>query len=155
MAQPDVPVWPRETTGFRVLVECEDPAVQDGVERALRTAGYVTAACAGPTSRSSGECPLVVDGRCGLVEDANVIVQACDPDGTHFAQVLAAIRHHCPDTPVVIEVSTGTDARDADIVARCHTLRFPVAAGAVVETVRSVAMPLRDATDAGSDHRRH
>ena len=140
MAQQGVPMWPRETTGLRVLVECEDRAVQDGVERALRTAGYVTAACAGPASRHSGECPLVVDGRCGLVEDADVVVHAFDPDRADLAQVLAAIRDHFPDKPVIVEVSTGTDVRDRDVVATCHTLRFPLTAGSLVEIVRSAAL---------------
>jgi hypothetical protein len=138
MARQDVPMWPRETTGLRVLVECEDPAIQDGVERALRTAGYATAACAGPVSRRSGQCPLVVDGRCGLVEDADVVVQAFDPVRTDLAQVLAAIRNRYPNKPVVIEVSTGTDVRDRDVVATCHTLRFPLATDALVENVQSV-----------------
>jgi len=138
MTQQVVPMWPRETMGFRVLVECEDPTVQDGLERALRSAGHATAACAGPASRHSGQCPLVVNGRCGLVEDADVVVHAFDPDRTDLAQVLHAIRDRCPNTPVIVEESPRTDARAMNTVPACHTLRYPTTAGAVVDTVHTI-----------------
>jgi len=139
MSQQCVPVWPRDTSSLRVLVECEDPTVQDGLERALRTEGHATAGCAGPMSRGTGECPLVVDGRCGLVEDADVVVHAFDPDRADLAQVLTAIRRRCPGTPVIVEVSGRTDGSAASAVADCHTLRYPTSSGAVVATVRAVA----------------
>ena len=138
MAQQIVPMWPRETNSLRVLVECEEPTVQDGLERALRSAGHATAACAGPASRGSGHCPLVVDGRCGLVEDADVVVHAFDPDRADLAQVLHAIHDRCPMTPVIVEVSSGTDVRATSAIAACHTLRYPATAGAVVDTVHSI-----------------
>lgn len=95
--------WPQATRGVRVLVECEDPSVQDGLQRALRDAGYAVAGCEGPAARSSGRCPLVDDGRCGLVADADVVVQAFDRQRADLADVLPAIRARVPQVPVVLE----------------------------------------------------
>jgi hypothetical protein len=138
MTQPVVPMWPRDTNSLRVLVECEDPTVQDGLERALRTAGHATATCAGPMSRSSGQCPLVVGGRCGLVEDADVVVQSFDLERSDLAQVFAAIRSRCPNTPVIVETAGGTDGPVTTAAATCHTLRYPTTATAVVDTVHTI-----------------
>lgn len=95
------PRWPAGTVGPRVLVECDDAAVQDGVARALREQGYSVAACAGPRGRTAGTCPLVERHRCGLVEGADVVVHALDPTDPAHRAVLASVHEHVPGLPVV------------------------------------------------------
>ena len=74
-----------------VLVECDDPMLHDGITRILHEAGYGITSCAGPSSRSSGTCPLVTDGRCALVDHADLIVHALDQTDTAHRDVLAAL----------------------------------------------------------------
>ena len=121
-----IPTWPGDIAGPRVLLECEDASIQDGIERALRAHGYAVAECAGPATRSSGECPLVTDGRCGLVEDADVIVHALDPNRAEHCEVLTAIRLHRPDTPVIVEVSNAPDPRGQALPAPEQQVRYPM-----------------------------
>jgi len=106
MASNANPRWPAEARGRRVLLECDDPELQDGLHRVLSEDGYAVALCAGPGSRHSGVCPLVIDGHCGLVEEAHVIVHALDAADPAHRDVLSAVVKACPGTPVVVEART-------------------------------------------------
>jgi CheY-like chemotaxis protein len=137
MAMNVIPTWPGDTVGPRVLLECEDASIQDGAERALRENGYAVAVCNGPATRSSGLCTLVTDGRCGLIDDADVVVHALDPDRDEHCEVLSAIRQHRPDTPVVVEVSNGADMRDPALLAAMHHVRYPMTRESLLAAVQA------------------
>ena len=115
----------------RVLVECDDPTIQDGLERVLRETGYEVSLCAGPTSRSSG-CPLVVSGQCGLVEDAQVVVHALDHADSSNRAVLAALVRSAPDTPIVAEAGLVAEDKSGDV----RRVRFPMSRAALLDTIQ-------------------
>jgi len=115
----------------RVLVECDDPAIQDGLERVLRESGYEVSLCAGPASRSSG-CPLVVSGQCGLVEDAQVVVHALDHTDRSNRDVLAALVRSAPDTPIVVEAGLVAEDEPGD----ARRVRFPMSRGALLDAIQ-------------------
>lgn len=123
MVGTDEPRWPRNRAGPRALVECDDPAVQDGLVRALREEGYDVAACAGPHARGSGVCPLVERGECGLVADADVVVHVLDGADERHRAVLAAVRDSA-NTPVVVEVTTA--GGDDVAFAGCQRVPYPI-----------------------------
>jgi hypothetical protein len=128
-----IPRWPDSAGSPRALVECQDAAVQDGLARALRESGYSVATCGGPETRASHTCPLVTEGRCGLVEDADVVVHALDSAAETHRTVLYAIRDRVPDTPVVVEV-TAADRDDAR-AAGYETVRYPVSRQALLDAL--------------------
>jgi len=126
MSRHPIPTWPDSTVSPKVLLECEDASIQDGAERALRDSGYTVAVCNGPATRNSGRCPLVTDGRCRLVEEADVVVHALDASRDEHCEVLSAMRQHQPDMPIVVEVSTASDTRDSALLATTHHVRYPM-----------------------------
>lgn len=142
------PRWPTGVTGRRVLLECDDTTVQDGVERVLRESGYAVAVCCGPATRIAGRCPLVHEGRCGLVEEADVVVHALDPSRSEHREVLAAIEHERPRTPVVVEVTDGGDRREAELLAPTYRVRYPMSRETLLSAVDAA---LADATPRDDD----
>jgi hypothetical protein len=135
VATKQFPRWPDDPGRPRVLVECDNASVQDGVIRALSESGYTVAACGGPETRASHVCPLVTDGRCGLVEDADIVVHMLDMTETDNRLVLYAIRKRVPETPIVIEASLPGAAHDGDVVAGCEQIRYPVTRQALLDAV--------------------
>lgn len=128
--------WPHGTSGPRALVECENPAIQDGLTRVLREHGYTVAVCEGPQARAARTCSLVVDGACGLVDGADVVVHALDATESAHQTILSSIREHVPETPVVVEVGpTDVDAQSADVVAGCEQVRYPIDRQALIDAV--------------------
>lgn len=115
----------------RVLVECDDPAVQDGLERVLRESGYDVSVCAGPGSRSSG-CPLVVSGHCGLVDDAQVVVHALDDADSSNREILTALMQSSPDTPIVVEAGLVAEDESGDV----RRVRFPISRAALLDAIQ-------------------
>lgn len=131
------PRWPRGTTGLRALVECDDPAVQDGLVRVLHEQGYAVATCAGPRSRGSSQCPLVVEGACGLVEGADVVVHALDASDPAHREVLAEVSRRAPGAAVVAEAPPSAAAATAD--AGCEWVRYPITRGGLVDALERAA----------------
>jgi hypothetical protein len=125
-------------SGTRVLVECEDPTIQDGVARVLREGGYAVTQCGGPASRVAGACPLVARGHCALIEDADVVVHALDPAEGEHRLILHAIRQRVPETPVVVEVAHEYERRHADLLAGCEPVRFPMTRQGLLDAVAAV-----------------
>ena len=89
--------WPRLTPGDasrpRVLVEVKDPAEADSYWRFLGRHGYDVSWCPGPSATSS--CVLVEEGHCPLVEQADIVLTALNPDDVHAKPVLEHL--HEPD----------------------------------------------------------
>ena len=134
------PRWPEDVNGPRALVECEDAAIQDGLMRVLREHGYAVAACAGPQSRSSGVCPLVDEGACGLVAGADVVLDCSDNFKTRHAVNAACVKHK---KPLVSGAAIGFDGQISVYDTRtpdapCYACIFP--AEATYEEVQCATM---------------
>jgi len=115
----------RPPAGRNVLVECDDPVLHDGIARVLQEAGYEVVSCAGPASRSSRTCPLVTEGRCTLVERADLVVHALDQTDATHREVLTTLLACTPQTDVVAEASAlqSGDAQAPTPDARVRTVR--------------------------------
>ena len=70
----------------RVLVENPDGAELWAHREALQEAGYEVATCFGPSTDGHASCPLVSSGRCGAVEEADVVISTAS-----LGAVVAAI----------------------------------------------------------------
>lgn len=98
-----------------VVVEIAGPGMGAAVVRMLRAEGYQAAACGGPASLPTGQCPLVAGRSCPLVEQADVVVHALglhDPEGR---AVFEAERRRSLDRPDV--VVTGVPGSGSDLGA--------------------------------------
>ena len=85
-----------------VVVEIAGPGMGAAVVGMLRAEGYQAAACGGPASLPTGQCPLVEGRSCPLVEQADVVVHALglrDPEGR---AVFEAERRSSLDRPNVV-----------------------------------------------------
>jgi len=131
MSLSDSPTTSGVSTRRRVLVECDDPTIQDGLARVLDESGYEVSVCAGPASRTAG-CPLVAGGHCGLVENAQVVVHALDPAVLPNREVLAALGVGCPDTPIIVEAGFASGDEPPNV----RRVRFPVSRAALLDAVR-------------------
>jgi hypothetical protein len=145
-----VPRWSAGAGRPRVLVECDDETVQDGVLRVLRESGYVVAACGGSETRKSRVCPLVTDGRCGLVDNADIVVHMLDSATTQNRLVLYAIRECVPETPIVVEIPPSTTGTYDDRVSECQRVPFPVTRQALIEGIEAATKSLTISTSRGT-----
>jgi hypothetical protein len=114
----------RPTAARNVLLECDDPMLHDGITRVLQEAGCDVVSCAGPASRSSRTCPLVTDGRCTVVERADLVVHALDQTDAAHRDVLTTLLARNPQTDVVVEADTlqAGDAQAPTPDARVRTV---------------------------------
>jgi hypothetical protein len=97
MSQWKPPGWGRTTPGehpAHVLVEDDHPALRLSDFGLFRNAGMVLAYCSGPSGQC---CPLLEGGACALVDGADVVLHALDPE----LGVAEAIADRRPDLPVV------------------------------------------------------
>lgn len=85
----------------RLLIEDPDPALQVSEFRLFEDAGFDVALCSGPGGRS--DCPLVAGEDCELVESADVVLMGPGM-ADHRDEVAAAIHHHRPEMPVVVQI---------------------------------------------------
>lgn len=133
------PDW-ASTGTLKVLVENEDPAMVWADERVLRRAGYGTRFCAGPAGpRASfpyGRCLLVEDGRCPLVEGADVVVFGLGLGQPYARAVLHALRTRLPDIPVCIDAPGPEVSNHPNLVAGCTAVPFPDAGSGLLAAVR-------------------
>ncbi len=103
--------------------------------RVLREHGYAVAACAGPQSRSSGVCPLVDEGACGLVAGADVVVHALDVADAGNRAILSSIRERVPETPVVVEVGPDPEGPGRTEVSGVERVGYPMTRQALLDAV--------------------
>jgi hypothetical protein len=83
-----------------VVIEHPDPWVMGEHVSALRDARFSVLLCDGPRFRRTG-CPAVTDGRCGLIDRADVVVSCPPPDDAAHTDVIASVRRAYPGTPVI------------------------------------------------------
>lgn len=134
----------------RVLVESADPGARATQSAMLRAHGYDVVSCGGPASLEDPGCPMLgADGRCPLVDQADVVLYDLDLDKPDEGAVLDALRAAYPSRPVVAELPTAKAQRNADRLAGCTT--FPPYDAA--RLVRGVAEATMSATPGASSAR--
>ena len=87
----------------RVLVEEFEVAKAYATWRLLDNNGCEASWCRGPRALSPCPCPLVVSGRCELVERADVVVSSLGLHRESSRMVVAALLRLHPEIPVVVQ----------------------------------------------------
>jgi hypothetical protein len=126
----------------RVLIENSDYGTAYAAERILERRGYEVSVCGGPDHLRGRRCPLVAEGRCELVDDADVVVHGLDPDRPDHRAVLAALREERPSVPIVAEMTAAAAERHADLLEGCTVVSFPVTTEPLRAAVRTAIRPL-------------
>ena len=129
--------WPSRTGRARVLIEHPDPAALWAEAEAMRDAGYDVAVCTGPTktferSQLRQVCPLLVNGRCSLVEHADVVVTTTDLGESQ--SVLAALSER-RTPPLVVESSKSVLDRGGYEIGDATVIDVPVTEKTLLEAV--------------------
>ena len=119
--------WPQRSGRARVLVESPHDDYRSEHALVLETAGYDVAVCSGPThSAQEGPgcgCPLVVEGRCALVDGADVVISSTRlTDGRDIVEHLTARS----SAVVVVEGAAPDLERDRDVLRDARLLPLPV-----------------------------
>lgn len=137
--------WPEQSSKPRVLIENPDGAELWAHAEVLREAGYDVAMCGGPTPKTEDHahttCPLVTEGRCPLVEGADVVVSTTRlTDGREILRALSG-----SGAPLVVEGTTSDLERDRDVTGDALEIALPVLPDQLVRAVEQV----RSGPDAG------
>jgi hypothetical protein len=132
--------WPSRAGRARVLIEHPDPAALWAEAEAMRDAGYDVAVCTGPTktferSRLKQACPLLVNGHCSLVEQADVVVTTTDLGESR--SVLAALSER-RTPPLVIESSKSVLDRGGYEIGDATIIEVPVTEETLLAAVSEV-----------------
>lgn len=134
-----LPAWPTSDVRPRVVVEHEDPVWRWAAAGLLEDAGYQVLGCGGPHELTDGGCPMVAEGRCTLIDGADVVINGLGVRDPAHRAVLASIRAHSSGLPVLVELpSTQQDRLEADFPG-CQRIPFPVRPHDLVTAV-SVAL---------------
>ncbi len=148
--------WPDRTDRPRVLIEHPDGAALWAEADIMREAGYDVAVCTGPTERferrrtfgirlrtfaddeprSDHErptlCPLLEQGRCSLVDGADVVVSTTDlPQSRGILAALSGSRKR----GLVVESSKSVLARGDHELGDATVVEVPVTEGRLLEAV--------------------
>lgn len=130
--------WNDDGLRPRVLLETTDGAINWAAARALHRHGYAVATCRGPNALGRRGCPLVHTGRCELMEQADVVVHALDPDDPEHAEVLEATKVRHPETPLVVEMTRRQAEEHAELLHGCRHLRYPMTRQSLLRSVAQV-----------------
>lgn len=124
---------------IRVLVENADPAELWADERILRRAGFEVGTCQGPEGPADafpfGRCMLAAEGRCPLVDEADVVVFGLHLTHPSSREVLQAHRRRHHDKPTCIEATSLELRRMSDLVAGYERITFPATGSRLLEAV--------------------
>ena len=128
--------WPSRTGRARVLIEHPDRAALWAEAEIIREAGYDVAVCTGPVEASDGAeaeaCPLLVQGRCSLVDEADVVVSTTDLRESRG--ILAALgRRRAP--ALVVESTKSVLERDGHEVGDATVVEVPVTERRLLDAV--------------------
>ncbi len=135
--------WPEQSGKPRVLIENPDGAELWAHADVLREAGYDVAMCGGPAVQTEDHdrtvCPLVTEGRCPLVEGADVVVSTTRLIDSR--EILATLSAR--SAPVLVVEGTSSDLkRDGDVIGDSLEIPLPVLPQqlvAAVERARSAS----------------
>jgi hypothetical protein len=147
--------WPDRTDRPRVLIEHPDGAALWAEAEIMREAGYDVAVCTGPTERFERRrtfgirlrtfadeeppgderptgCPLLLQGRCSLVDGADVVVSTTDlPQSRGILAALSGSRKR----GLVVESSQSVLARGDYEIGDATVVEVPVTEGRLLEAV--------------------
>ena len=125
------------TRPLRLVVETDDPSLAISDFACFRDAGFDVAVCRGPDADVT--CPAASGGRCDLVDDADVVLNAMrDPDDQCI--VVAAIREADPTVPIVAIAPHRPGERVPD---DCIILGSTVSINGQVDALRRAAVAPR------------
>ena len=128
--------WPEQSGNPRVLIENPDGAELWAHADVLREAGYDVAMCGGPAAKTEDHertlCPLVTEGRCPLVEGADVVLSTTRlTDGRQILGTLSA-----RSSPALVVEGTSSDLhRESDVIGDSLEITLPVLPQELVEAV--------------------
>lgn len=128
--------WPPRTGRPRVLLEDPDGAILAVTESFLSREGFDVATCSGPEEMGRRSCPLVSQGRCELVEEADVVYTSLRWSYPESRDVLQALRARHPRTPVVVEMTQPQVERFRDLLQGCYLVWVPAGREATVAAIR-------------------
>ena len=131
--------WAVRTGRPRVLIENPDGADLWAHSAILRDAGYDVAVCQGPSENVNGRgflrgfsrrdevepalCPMLENGRCKLVDGADVIVSSTDlPQSRSILSILS--RRSLP--ALVVEGTKSVIEREAEAIGGAGVIELPV-----------------------------
>jgi hypothetical protein len=137
-------IWPTEEGKTRVFIEDADPDRYRIAAQVLEHAGYqVGPFCGGShfheavfQDRPVPPCPLVKQGGCSLLEQADVIIFRYDLESPKNRVVLDLIRHRYAQTPVVVEASADEQAQFSQLLAGYRVVTAPAMLDELVDAVR-------------------
>jgi hypothetical protein len=128
--------WPDPSGKPRVLIENPDGADLFAHAEILREAGYDVAVCGGPSPKSGDHehtaCPLLVEGRCPLVEGADVVVSTIGL--TDSREILAKLSARSSPA-LVVEATSAELQRESDVIGDAVEITIPVLPEQIVEAV--------------------
>jgi DNA-binding response OmpR family regulator len=116
--------WHDRDSAPRVLIESSDGSIAAATENLLLEEGYDVSTCRGPAGQA-GRCPLVTDGDCARVEEADVILFSLRLTDDRCLDVLRTLRAAVPETPIVVEIAQPKVADYAADLVGCHILPLP------------------------------
>jgi hypothetical protein len=137
--------WAPPDGRSRVFIEDADPGRYQLAARALSEIGYqVGPFCGGShfheavfTNGRVPPCPLVRQGGCTLLEEAEVIVFRYGLESPENRLVLDLIRHRYPEVPVVVEASPDERAQHAQLLAGYEVVAAPATLDGLVAAVHT------------------
>jgi DNA-binding response OmpR family regulator len=126
--------WRHQDRRPRVLIENTDSGIAFATEKLLLDRGYDVSTCTGPGERT-GKCPLVADGECASVNEADVILFSLRLSQESGLAVLRGLRAAVPETPIVVELPQPQVAAHAADLAGCHILPLPYTRKSICATI--------------------
>ena len=144
--------WSPRTGRPRVLLEDPDGAILAVTDSFLVGEGFDVATCGGPEAMGRRSCPLLSQGRCDLVEQADVVYTSLQWHHAQSRDVLQALRARHPRTPVVVEMTQPHVERFRDLLQGCYLVRVPAGRKAKVAAIRrALAGGVPDGVTAGRE----
>lgn len=131
-----------------MLVENPDEAAGLEIASGLRLAGYAVAVCPGPAAR--GRCPLTGPAGCAPAHDADLVVGCLGYEQEAAREVLRELRTRYPDTPLIVETPSETDAGLRELLEGCHQLSAPTSVEQIVTAVKSLSGQAAEEGPAGA-----
>ncbi len=120
-----------------MLVEHPDEAAGLAIASGLRFAGYAVAVCPGPAGH--GRCPLTGPAGCAPAHDADLVISSLGYEHEAAREVLRELRTRYPDTPLLVEAPSVTDAGLRELLDGCHQLPAPTTPEQIVAAVQSLS----------------
>lgn len=120
-----------------MLVEHPDEAAGLAIASGLRFAGYAVAVCPGPAGH--GRCPLTGPAGCAPAHDADLVVSSLGYEHEAAREVLRELRTRYPDTPLVVEAPSDSDAGLRELLGGCHQLPAPATPEQIVAAVQGLS----------------